>query len=217
MSKWSYVILVVVILLVVGSLTFAVFYRDNYKLNKLTTINGKVAMTADQQKLYEELKGKLAENSDDYSSLFKLARLKQDVLDWDGATELYWALRKVKPDDILPLINLGSIYFDSQQYVKAAEVQKAIIKANPKWGGAYRELAMIYKYHLKDDRAELGPLLLNALKVYPELETDMTSLLANYYDELVFDKDKAIEYYTKLLKLRPDEAVRQRLAELKNS
>ena len=61
---------------------------------------------------------------------------------------------------------------------------------------------------------ELEPMLLNALKQYPELETEMTSILANYYDEIMPNKEKAVEYYTKLLKLRPDEAVRQRLAEL---
>src|SRR3989339_41555 len=217
MSKWSYIVLVVVIILVAAGLVFGVLYRDDYKLNQLTTINGKVAMTADQQKLFDELKGKLTKNADDYSSLFKLARLKQDVLDWDGAIEMYWNLRKVKPDDILPLINLGSIYFDSQQYVKAEEVQKTIIKNTPKWVNAYRELASIYRYHLKDKAPELEPMLIDALKQYPELETEMTSLLAYYYDEIVSNKDKAIEYYTKLLKLRPDEAVRQRLAELKNS
>jgi len=217
MSKWSYIILIAVIILVVGGLIFSVLYKDSYELNKLITINGKVAMTADQQKLFDDLKVKLADNADDYSSLFKLARLKQDVLDWDGAIEMYWNLRKVKPDDILPLINLGSIYFDSQQYVKAEEVQKTIIKNTPKWVNAYRELASIYRYHLKDKAPELEPMLIDALKQYPELETEMTSLLAYYYDEIVSNKDKAIEYYTKLLKLRPDEAVRQRLAELKNS
>jgi len=217
MSKWSYIILIAVIVLVVGGLTFAVFYRDDYKLNKITTINGKVEMRADQQKVYDELKGKLANNIDDYSSLFKLARLKQDVLDWDGAIEMYWNLRKQKPDDILPLINLGSIYFDSQQYVKAEEIQKTIIKTTPKWVNAYRELATIYRYHLKDKAPELEPMLLDALKNYSELETEMTSLLAYYYDEVVPNKDKAIEYYTKLLKLRPDEAVRNRLNELKSS
>ena len=217
MSKWGYIILAAVIVLVIGSLTFAVLYRDTYKLNKLTTINAKVALTTDQQNKLDELKGKLTNNIDDYSSLFKLARLKQDALDWDGAAEMYWNLRKVKPDDILPLINLGSIYFDSQQYVKAEEVQKTILKNTPKWVNAYRELAMIYRYHLKDKAPEFEPMLLNALKQYPELDTEMTSILANYYDEIVPNKEKAIEYYTKLLKLRPDEAVRNRLAELQKS
>lgn len=182
----------------------------------LITINTDLEMNKIQEQSYKEIKEKLCEDVGDYSELFHLARLKQDLLDFDGALELYEKLRIIKPKDISILNNMGTIYYNSGNYEKSKEMYLAILDITPKWAPSYNELASIYRYHLKDQAAEFEPILLNGLENYPEMKIDLTAKLAVYYDEVMSNKAKAIEYYEKLLKLDPtNTVVKERLGELK--
>ena len=191
--------------------------QNNLALEELLKINTTLEMNDMQKTIYEEAKNKLMENPEDYESLLNLARLKQDLLDHEGAITMYQNLREKKPDDVIPLNNLGTIYYNQKKYEEAEEMYLAIFEITPKWTNSYRELTNIYRYHLKDKKEEIEPLLLNGIEKYPEMEADFIGLLAVYYDEIVPNKEKAIEYYEKLIALYPgNNNFEERLEELKN-
>ena len=191
--------------------------RNNFVLEELFKINTTLEMNDMQKTIYNEAKIKLQENPEDYESLLNLARLKQDLLDYDGAIEMYDNLRKEKPEDILLLNNLGTIYYNQKEYERSEEMYLAILEITPKWTNSYRELTNIYRYHLKDKKTEIEPLLLSGMEKYPEMEADFVGLLAVYYDEIVPNREKAIEYYEKLIALYPgNDNFEERLKELRS-
>ena len=218
MNKRNIAIIIVVIILVMGGLVFVKLHGSDLQVSELMKIKTELEMNETQKALFSELEINLKKDPSDYSLLFKLARLKQDMLDWDGAVELYNKLLEEKPDDTLVLNNLGTIYFDSKQYEKAEEIQLKIIAKTPKWVGAYRELMMIYRYHLKDKAPILEDKLLYGYENFAdELEQDFTSMLAVYYDEIMGDPIKAKQYYERLAELRPgDEGIQSRLIEIRD-
>jgi len=68
---------------------------------------------------------------------------------------------------------------------------------------------------LKDKRQDLEKILLRGLEEYPEMKASLLAKLAVYYDELMNNKEKAIEYYEKALKENYNETMAKRLKELK--
>ncbi len=217
MKKRNIAIIIVVIILVIGGLVFVKLHGADLQVSELMKINTTLEMNEAQQALFSELEGNLKNDPSDYSSLFKLARLKQDMLDFDGAAELYNKLLETKPGDTLVMNNLGSIYYDSKQYDKAEELQLQIIAKTPKWIGAYKELMMIYRYQLKDKAPTLEDKLLYGYNNFAEYKLDFTSMLSVYYDEIMNDPMKAKPYYEELAELLPEDAqVQARLIEIKN-
>jgi len=148
--------------------------------------------------------------------LFDLAYLKQRLLDYKGALDLYLQLNKIKPNDILLLNNLGVLYNDTKRYEDAEAAFVKIMLITKKWENAYRRLFGIYRYHLTDKQYKIEPLLLTGLKYNPEYEGNFLGMLAVYYDEVAKDRDKTIEYMTRLLEVDPsNEGALIRLQELK--
>ncbi len=217
MKKKEIIIIGVVIFLLLGGLVGLKFYKKYEDKKNVLTINTALSMTVEQQQLYDEARLKLEEDPDDYSALFQLANLKQAMLDRVGAISLYEKLLTIKPDDILVLHNLGNIYYDLGRYEEAEKIELEILEKTPKWTAAYQELMMIYQFHLTDRRGKLESLLLKGLNLVPEAEVDFVSLLAKYYDELMPDKEKALEYYSRLVKLQTqNQDAQKRVFELKN-
>ncbi|MCK4891270.1 MAG: tetratricopeptide repeat protein [Candidatus Pacebacteria bacterium] len=224
-NKKSIAIIVLIILIICGFFLWQTVNnndqtqspKNNIALEELFKINTTLEMNDMQKTIYNEAKIKLQENPEDYESLLNLARLKQDLLDHDGAIAMYQDLREKKPEDILPLNNLGTIYYNQKKYEEAEEMYLAILEITPKWTNSYRELTNIYRYHLKDKKEEIESLLLNGMEKYPEMKNDFIGLLTVYYDEVVPNKEKAIEYYEKLIALYPgNDNFEERLEELKN-
>lgn len=214
-KKKEILVVVLIVVLVLAALIGLTFLRKELVWRDLINVKSDLEMSADNRKIYGELKEKLKENRNDYNLLFKLARLKQDMTDYDGAEDLYLKLLKIKPDDVVVLNNLGSLYFDIGRYEDSEKFYLRIINTTPKWVNAYRRLLMIYQFHLKDKQAAMEPLLLKALEEAPELKIDMVSMLIRYYDDVVNNKEKAIEYLKKLLEINPKDSVaKQRLQEL---
>lgn len=218
MTKRNYIIvaaITVAVIIIAGVAFININNKKDLSENGLLKINTTLVMNDSQKQTYAEIKDKLAIDPEDYSGLFELARLKQDMLDIEGAIALYNQLHAMKPADILPMNNLGSLYYDNKRYEEAEKIYLDVLKVTPKWINAYNSLMDIYQYHLTDKRASFEAVLLNGIKEYPEMEQTLISKTAVYYDQLMNNKVKAIEYYRKLLKFTPNDAViKARIAEL---
>jgi len=215
--KKQNIIIVAVLILVIGGLVGGWFYAKSTKLDRLIKLPAGKELNDSQKQTLEDVRSKLSADIAYYSGLLNLAKLKAELGDKSSAENLYLELLKRKSEDVLVLGNLGTIYYDAGQYEKAEEMQLKIIAVTPKWINSYRELMDIYQFHLKDKRASLEPLLMNAIEKSPEFEADLTSLTAVYYDQVMNNREKAIEYYEKALKVSPtNDTIASRLKELKN-
>jgi len=216
------VVLIVVAVLVVVLIGVLVWFNYDKSFEgfdpEILVINSERVMSESDLVEYAEVKSLLNENPNDYGALLNLAILKQRMVDYDGAIAIYEDLRERKEDDIIPLQNLGSIYYDTKQYEKAEEMQLTILnEITYKWINSYRELMSIYRYHLKDRRESVKPLLEFAYENYPEAEDELSSMLAQYYDLFALDNAEALKYYEIFLGFHPeDAAVQKRVKELKN-
>jgi tetratricopeptide (TPR) repeat protein len=196
---------------------FFVMNNQNSFDENLVKINSDYEMTETDKLEYDVVVEELRSNPNDYSALLNLAFLKQRMVDYDGALDIYLRLHEEKADDILPLQNAGSIYYDTKQYEKAEEMQLTILNdITYKWINSYRELMQIYLYHLKDKRETVKPLLEYAYENYPEAKMELTGMLAQYYEIFEVEPKRALYYYEKLLEFNPtDVAVQNKIKELK--
>lgn len=210
------VILIVAVLAIAGML---VWRSQKLESNaNLLEINSSREMNDTQSKQYDSIVEGLRKNPNDYQTLFMLARLKQDLLDYAGAIELYERLGKEKPNDILIWNNLAGIYYNQEKYEKAEELHFKILSITAKWYNSYEELGSIYQFHLKDRRTGFEKILLKGIEEYPEMKLALMAKLAVYYDEVMGNKTKAIEYYEKLVKAKYNlDVIEPRLKELKNN
>lgn len=216
MKKREIIIIILVIVLLAGGLVGVKFYKKSSAFRALININTEIAMTQAQSDLYQELKTKLTADPNNYDDLLQLGRMKQSLLDFEGAISIYNQLLQRKPSDTLVLNNLGSIYFDTKRYAEAEAIQLRIIAQTPKWFNAYRELMSIYTFFLPENKAKLEPLLLSGLANIPDSKQEFTILLASYYEDVMKDQVKAIEYYEKALELNPtDQVIKAWLAKAK--
>ena len=216
-KTWGVVVgLVIIAVIVVGVIMFSP-NQPSSEVAELVKINNTRELTASEIGDLAEIKVLLSANINDDQGLLMLAMLKQTLGDHDGAIELYEILHGFRPDEITPLQNMATIYFDTGKYELAEELQLKILDINYKWANSYRELMSIYRYHLKDRREKIEPLLLYGYENFPEAKQDMISQLALYYDIFAEDYTKALRYYNELLPYVPnDTEVLQRIQELKN-
>ncbi len=163
-------------------------------------------LTEDQKTKYNEAIGALKQNPQDAQALVKVAQVKYAIMDLEGSEKVYLKALEIMPNDTLILNNLGDIYNQLQDYPRAEEMYLKLIEINPKWLNAYRELKSIYKFHLKEEYPSLEGILLRGLQESQEFggegKLDFYSMLAVFYKD-TNQKEKAIEYYEKVLELDP--------------
>jgi tetratricopeptide (TPR) repeat protein len=218
MNKKLAIVLLVVLIIAIGWYVWdKKINSSEAKIEKLMQINGSGTLSEIQKKTLIEVKEKLLLYNDNYSALLDLALIKQAVGDLDGALALYEKMRELRKNDLLPLNNSASIYFDRKEYEKAEAAHLRILNdITPKWMNSYNELYSIYQFHLKDKRGSFESVLLNGIEQYEEEKAALTMKTAIYYDELMNNVAKAIEYYEKAVKLSPNnQEAKKRLKELK--
>jgi tetratricopeptide (TPR) repeat protein len=221
MKNRGVILLVIFLIVVLGGIVFVTFFNEDANSENLVDvlkINTTYEMSEVQKGLYLDIIDKYNEDPTDYRNLFELATLKQALLDNDGAIELYDELKKQKPKDLLILNNLANLYYNLKDYEKSEEINLGILEISPKWINAYNELLDIYRYHLKDKAGSFEKVLLDGIANYPEMESGLVVKAAVYYDEVMNNEAKAIEYYQKALTYSPDDSsLKIRLDELKNN
>jgi tetratricopeptide (TPR) repeat protein len=219
-KKSSVALIVVVCIIILSALTIFVssLLRDKKidLADKTIMVLDTGKLTPDQKYIYTQIQSKLEQNPTDHSALLNLGRLKQSAGDYEGAEQIFLGLRESKPKDVLVLNSLGDLYMTMENYEKAEDVYMNILQITPKWLNSYEELLVIYRDHLTDRVTMLEPLLTTGIEKYPEMDVTLMGMMAMYYDEIVPDKEKAIEYYEAILVKAPDSPlVDQRLSELK--
>lgn len=209
MKNRGVILLVVLLVVVLGGIVFVTLFNQkdvDTNLDELLKINTTLEFEEADLELYNEAKAELEKDSNSYSGLLNLAIIKQRMLDYEGALELYSALAERKTEDIMPRQNAGSIYFDTGDYENAEKMQLDILNnITHKWINSYRELTQIYRWHLKDRRETLKPLLLFAYDNFPESKQEIVSMLGFYYDEFEDNNVEALKYYNELATYIPDD------------
>ena len=220
MKKKLLAVLLIIIIVAIGVGWYVWDNKINSseaRIEKLMKINGSGTPSETQQKSLTEIKEKLLLYSENYDALLELALIKQSVGDLDGALALYKIIDK--SNDIMALNNSASIYYDQGEYEKAEAAHLKILnEITPQWLNSYNELYSIYQFHLKDKRGSFESVLFRGIEQYEEQRLALTIKAAVYYDELMNNAPKAIEYYEKALKLSPNnQTIKNRLKELKSS
>ncbi len=221
MKRYQNIIIFILVIVIIGAGFFV--YKQKTELNpeleELFSLSEEITLTEEQQNKFDEARNSLKENPDDALAIIAIARIKHQAQDLNGSERAYLMALEIQPTNTIILNNLGDIYNQKKKYEKAAEMYLRLIENNPKWVNAYRELAAIYKYHLKDRYPEMEEILLQGLEKSKEFTgeapVDFYSMLAVFYKE-TGQIEKAIEYFEKVIESTPEnEGAKIELEELK--
>ncbi len=88
--------------------------------------------------------------------------------DYKAAEEVWVYLAKVLPDSVVPHNNLGDLYQNFlHNYAKAEVEYKAVIKINPAYIDAYRNLSIMYRGQYKVGTSAAADIIAQGLKANP--------------------------------------------------
>jgi tetratricopeptide (TPR) repeat protein len=194
----------VIIVAIVFVVLLGVFvWKSNIKEEQLNwTSTENLNLSNAEKDKYQETVVKLEQDEKDPEALINLARLRNWGGDPEGAIKIYLEALAMRPSDTLILNNLADVYYSIGDYKKAEEMYLTIIKNNPKWVSAYRELVNIYRFKLKDKSSQIPIILNKGLEANPEAGEDFYAMLGVYYQEAA-DKENAIKYFEKVLEANP--------------
>ncbi len=157
------------------------------------------------QERFNYIQQQIANEPNKLTHWLALAGTMKAIRSYDQAEEVWLYITEKWPEDPTAFGNLGDLYTNFLvDYAKAEEALKQAIEKSNNLNEHliyYRNLHRLYqqKYQEKADLAD--DILLEALEEYPK-EPNFLALLANYYQD-VDNKEKAIEYYEKLLEVDP--------------
>lgn len=156
------------------------------------------------EKSLEEPRNKKTEQelSNDFKVWYRLGRFRKMLNDYQGAAEAWIEAGKIAPENSAPFANLADLYtYFLKDYQKAEEAYLRAIQLFPTVE-FYRNFADFYRISMPDQPNRVEEVILQGLKIYPE-HTDLLGYLASYFRE-TGQKDKAIEYYERLIRVAPD-------------
>ncbi len=150
-----------------------------------------------------------------FDSLMSMAMIKYNLEDYKGAEEIWLYVCDQRPLSSPPFYNLGNLYANIyEDYPNAEKYYKKAIENDPAEISYYRNFFELYYYKYAEKKNLAEKVLLDALAQGSD-NIDTINLLGTYYQE-IGNKDKAIEYFEKSLKLDPsNEAVKRTLKNLK--
>jgi tetratricopeptide (TPR) repeat protein len=221
MKKIIYIIILVLLATGIGFY----FYREQAKkktpaeqktanLEQILLLNIKrtdlpAEKIAQYQKDFAEDK-KLILNSEDafnMSALMNIGQIKSGVGDFDGARDAWEYVSAKRPKNSLSFFNLGQLYAEKFKDNQQAEENflKTLENSKDENGNEqyYRGVVDFYTYFYPEKITEVEKILLAALQteLYQNSQ-DLMALLATYYGNNG-QKEKALEYWQKILKMDP--------------
>lgn len=215
MNKKSKIIIQIIVLaILLAALAFYFYWQNNQEqvsekeLHQIEfTPSSDLPESAVQkyQERFNFIQQQIADEPNKLTHWLALAGTMKAIRSYDQAEEVWLYITEKWPEDPTAFGNLGDLYTNFlPDYAKAEEAFKQAIGNSDNLNEHliyYRNLHRLYqqKYQEKADLAD--DILLEALKEYPK-EPNFLALLANYYQD-VDNKEKAIEYYEKLLEVDP--------------
>lgn len=126
--------------------------------------------------------------------------IKKNFDNFDGVRDVWEYAKLVNPNNALNYYNLGILYASYFSDNKKAEQNFLVaLKLDPQENLAYLGLAGLYRDFYKEKSDQVDDVLLAGLKVLPE-DPNLLLQLGFYYKS-VQDKERAIEYFNRFLKL----------------
>lgn len=207
-------LIIVVIVLIALGVGLAYWQKQSPEISTNTNENYEQLNNEQKEKLAQATK-KVKDNPESNIALIELARIQTEFRWHEEAIATYNKALELAPLDPLALNNLSNIYFTLEQYEKTEELLLKIINSNPRaMLQSYTDLADLYRYQLPEKRDKTPEILLKGLEHNPEKQELFLRYLAVYHKDFG-DKQKAVEYYEKLLEVEPDnETARTELEQL---
>lgn len=209
------IIIVLVILILAGLLAGRIWWWQS-KVGIVQTVLNEIFK---KEQLPENVRAaveKLKTNPQDVDSYIIVASYKREQGKYDEAIKVYSAALEIRPTDTLLLMNIAELYERTKQYAEAEEAYLKVIETNPRWVNSYRNLVTLYRYNFTEKRNDIPKILELGLKNNEGMGIDAEFIgqLAVYYQEFG-PKEKAIEYYKKLIELDPkNETAKEELKKL---
>lgn len=134
----------------------------------------------------------------------------------DKAIVQYEYFLTKRPGHSTTLDNLGFIYIDLKDYVKAEEYFKKNIEFSPNFSKGYIDLSDLYQTGMPEKKTEVVSVIQEGInKTKGQEKQTLVEYLAEFYDR---EKEyaRALEQYQELLKINPNnEYIQQSIASLK--
>src|SRR3989344_1582590 len=162
---------------------------------------------------FDKVKEFLAKTPDHMGGWMEVGLIRKGLCDYQGAADVWTYVGEIRPENSLSFANLGDLYTHFLvDYPKAEAAYLRAIENEKHDVNYFRNFFELYYYYTeKKHLAE--KVLLDGLNYNPNSQ-DLMTLLASYYRDNG-NKEKAIEYFNKVLKLNPDnEAVKRELERL---
>jgi len=201
--------------------------EDLTSLDKILTLEIKrtdlseTQITRYQENFAEDKKIVLtSSNAFDLSALNDIAMIKRMAGDFEGARDVWNYVSLKSPKNSVSFFNLGQLYAEDLKDNKKAEegFLKALENSQGESGNEqyYRGVVDFYTYYYPEKISEVEKILLAALATEQyQNSQDLLALIAAYYGNNG-KKEKALEYWQKVLKIDPgNEAVKAEIEKLK--
>ena len=156
----------------------------------------------------------LAKNPNDTDALEIIGFLHDTLGDKETAQKYYKEVLRLNPESVPALNNLANIYRDREDFSGAEKLYLKITEVEASNIEAWRDLHDLYRYLYKSKEDQADDILLSGLEKNPD-DPQILAMLATYYQD-TGDKEKAIEYYERLVKAMPEnEAAKNELKKLR--
>ncbi len=163
----------------------------------------------------ERLKGVLIKDPTDTAAWIKVGLLKKIFNNYIGARDAWeYAVEEFVPNEATTLAGLADLYgFYLKDFEQAEEYFRRAITADKNQTSVYVNAADFYRNVYTEKKGEAEKIILEGLNSLPNDESLLIYLASYYRDE--GNKEKAVEYYEKVLAIEPgNEAVREEIGRL---
>ena len=163
---------------------------------------------------FDKVKEFLAKTPDHMGGWMEVGLIRKGLCDYQGAADVWTYIGEIRPENSLSFANLGDLYTHFLvDYPKAEAAYLRAIENEKHDVNYFRNFFELYYYSYTEKKHLAEKVLLDGLNYNPDSQDLMTLLASHYRDN--GNKEKAIEYFNKVLKLNPDnEAVKRELERL---